>query len=187
MHISPYSRAPISVSTTVGKRTRRRVPTCGRRRGALRRLSLYRYRHRYRCRYRCRYRSGQHTGAVILIRVTALTSSPCRPARAAAARSPCAACIAACRVCARKLAAHPAKSLRSLRMQAAFLERSRICIHPVIVQQLVYRYDVVSWKVVTLLQSGRLAPSRRHPPLITSYSSGPALVSVRARPGRTTH
>ena len=168
MHISPYSRAPISVSTTVDKRTRRRVPTCSRRRGALRRASLY------------------SPGAVILIRVPALTR-PCRPARSAAARSPCTACIAVCRVCARKLAAHPAKSRRSLRMQAAFLERSRICIHPVIVQQLVYRYDVVSWKVVTLLQSGRLAPSRRHPPLITSYSSGPALVSVRARPGRTTH
>ena len=87
MHISPYSRAPISVSTTEERRTRRRVPASSRRRGALRRASLYR------------------SGAVILIRVPALTR-PCRPVRSAAARAPCAACIAACRVCARKLAAH---------------------------------------------------------------------------------
>ena len=35
MHISPYSRAPISVSTIDGKRTRRLAPTTARRRGAL--------------------------------------------------------------------------------------------------------------------------------------------------------
>ena len=109
MHsISPYSRAPISVFTMDGKRTRRRAPTTARRRGALRR-----------------------SGAVIRIRVLALTR-PCRPVRSAAARALChrlcVACIAACCVCARKLAAHPEKSRRSLRMQAAFLERSHICI-----------------------------------------------------------
>ena len=48
------------VSTTVGKRTRRRVPTCGRRRGALRRSSLYR------------------SGAVILIPVNR-TNKPLPP------------------------------------------------------------------------------------------------------------
>ena len=56
MHISPYRRAPISVSTMDDKRTRRRVPTSSRRRGVLRRASLYR------------------PGAVVLIRVPALNT-----------------------------------------------------------------------------------------------------------------